>query len=149
MSKKTLEELREDLKIARSNDLDFRERFDEKSKELLAQIDELKNQFNEANSELIDDWANASKQVLIADEELRNAIIVHYQTTGIKTIDKTMSVRVNTAFVYNPKDAFDWAMKHKLCLTLDKKAFEKLLSVQDLEFVEKEEKVIAVIATNL
>lgn len=55
MSKKTLEELREDLKIARSNDLDFRERFNEKSKELLAQIDKLKNQFNEANSELIGD----------------------------------------------------------------------------------------------
>ena len=41
--------------------------------------------------------------------------------------------------------AFTWAKEHGLALALDVKAFEKIASVQALDFVNTEETIVAVI----
>ena len=69
-----------------------------------------------------------------------------FTSTGNKAIDADLSIRINTALAYDGDEALGWAKEHGLCLALDKKAFEKLASVQALDFVQTVEKPVAVIA---
>lgn len=107
---------------------------------------------NAEHAELFDLALAAREELGRADADLRQALIDHYADTGEKNYDgdKQLTVRVNTPYKYEAKDATEWAKKNAtFILTIDKKAFEKLPNIEDLECVEVEEKVSAVIAAEL
>lgn len=118
----------------------------ERRADIEAAIQALEEAFKRDNAELIATLDEAEKQVPEADAALRNAVIEAYRETGEKQIMQGFSVRVNRKPVYDPGVALDWAKTHQFCLALDKKAFEKLATVQDIPFVSYEETPVAVIS---
>lgn len=142
-------ELKEKLRIARANNADAIARFSEKNEVLLEQIRALQTAWNEENAELLDELQTIATVLENAENELRQALKAHYVQTGEKTFDKQLSIRATPILVYSESEALEWAKKHGLCLALDTRAFEKIASVQPLDFVAKNERISAVIAKNL
>jgi len=70
-----------------------------------------------------------------AEEALRRLVIEIYQSTGNKDISPGVRVREMTRLTYDPQDALVWAIKHRLALSLDVKAFDQLARVTALPFV--------------
>ena len=146
---KTILELKENLAILRANAATWNEEYGAALGALNEQIRQITSDWETSNAELLKNRFEANQAATDAETELREAVIAHYVNTGKKTFDKDLSVRVTEKFVYSETDAFEWAKKHGLCLALDKKAFEKIASVQDLEFVARKGSASAVIAKNL
>ena len=117
----------------------------ERRKALDDEIARMEAQFGEVYGNLIANLEEAKKGYEHADEQLRNEAVNFYQSTGEKQIDDHLSVRVNTSLEYDQDKALTWATEHNLCLTLDKKAFEKVAGTVNLDFVQKVEKPTAVI----
>lgn len=117
----------------------------EKRKALDDEIARMEAQFGEVYGNLIANLEEAKKGYEQADEQLRNEAVNFYQMTGEKQIDDHLSVRVNTSLDYDQDKALTWATEHNLCLTLDKKAFEKVAGTVNLDFVQKVEKPTAVV----
>ena len=65
--------------------------------------------------------------------------IKEYNKTGIKTLYGGIGIRVMQRLEYNPTRAVEWAKKHSIALMLDKKAFEKIAKIEDINFVTKRE----------
>jgi len=111
-------------------------------------IANLEQAFREANAELLDVLDEARTNQADAEQELRQIAVEHYEVTGVKSLDDNLGVRVNTKFQYSVKDAVKWAETNApvmITKSVDKKAFESLPTVADLDFVTKEESVSAVL----
>ena len=52
---------------------------------------------------------------------------------------KLGSIKIFGQLKYNETEALNWAMEKKICLMLDKKAFEKVADSLDIPFVTREE----------
>ena len=113
--------------------------------EYLGTIDEnirLKREiFEEKNREIFEEQEKAREAIRTSKAMLSDDAIVDFQKTGEKKLMGGIGIRVGTDIIYEDKDAFQWAVNHALCLSLDKKAFEKIAKTQDIEFVKKEERV--------
>lgn len=79
---------------------------------------------------------------------IREEALKIYRETGEKKIGQ-IGIRVLSVLDYDEVTAFNWAKEHSLCLSLDKKNFEKLAKTQDIEFVKKSEKATATIPTKI
>ena len=94
----------------------------------------------------------ASTMLQVAQDEevkLRELTLQAYAETGDKAPAPGVGIRERTVLTYDGKVAFDWAKSHKMALQLDKKAFEKIAKVSDLDFVDVTTEPIATIATTL
>ncbi len=65
-----------------------------------------------------------------------------YKKKGEKKLICGLGIRVGVNLVYEENQAFDWAKSHKLCLSLDRREFEKIAKTQEIGFVKKEEKIV-------
>lgn len=116
------------------------------------QIDQLWAEFHRNNSELIDTLATATETETLLDLELRQRAINFYNNTGEKKLDKHISVRVTNKLQYTDHAAVEWAEKNApvmIVRSIDRKAFESLPNVGDLEFVNTDPSIVAVIAKDL
>ena len=60
-----------------------------------------------------------------------------------------VGIRETIELRYNPKQAFDWAIKNPLALQLNTKIFEKIAKTLHLDFVEYAKVYLATIAQDL
>jgi len=83
------------------------------------------------------------------EASLRNATVESYQQTGEKKVDENLSVRVTRKLNYDQSKAVAWAETNApvmIVKSVDKKAFEAMPTVTDLDFVEVNETATAVIS---
>jgi hypothetical protein len=95
----------------------FKQKFEEELKPFLVD----KNQLEDEIADL--------KLVISKDA------IEEFEKTGVKRQLGGVGVQVKKTISYEQSKAFDYAMETKTCLSLDKKAFEKVASVLKPEFV--------------
>lgn len=89
-----------------------------KNATLLQQIDEIKTN--------IDALTSTIKEIAIGK----------FKETGDKVFDGGVKIRIMKKLEYLEENAFGWAMQHKIALKLDKKDFEKIAKIQDIDFVK-------------
>ncbi len=84
----------------------------------------------------------------IVEEELKGELRIdaeeEFKETGNKKLLGGIGIRILTKLNYEEKDAIDWAgtkMPVALKTVLDKKQFETFAKTNELDFVNKEEKV--------
>lgn len=124
---------------------DARQEFEEFS----AAYAERKREFEESISPLTKGLAEAKEAVSSAEEALRAAGLAHYEAhPDSKKLPFGLGVRVTTALVYDADTAFAWAQEHKMALSLDKRAFEKIAKASPPEFVTVEEVPTVTIPTD-
>lgn len=116
---------------------------------LSSKMESVKQAHMQSHAESYGLYYRAESAVKEHEKELRDLLAKYFQQTGNKQFDKQLSVRVNTRLEYAEPEALEWAKKHGLCLALDKKAFEKIASVQSLDFVKPVDVASAVIAKDL
>lgn len=104
-------------------------------------LSKLKLEFENQNKGLIESISNLNEEL----DTTKNWVKVEAEKEFIKTGEKKLlggiGIRVSNLLDYDSTTAFDWAKEHKLCLTLDKKEFEKIAKSQELDFVNKSEKI--------
>ena len=115
--------MRDNLEVGKSLLADRKERWERENRELIKKIES-------AKADLL---------------KLKNKIMfeagVEYTDTGNKQLLGGLGIRCGVNLIYDENDALLWAQEHQLCLTLDKKAFEKIAKAQDIGFVKKENKI--------
>ena len=79
----------------------------------------------------LDVAANAEAE---AAASVRTAAIDAYYHDGQKQ-RPGVTIRITKRIIYEPAQALTWAIEHKLCLGLDKRAFEALAKTQTLDIV--------------
>ncbi len=112
------------------------------------QIAELRAEFQKANAYHYTELEAWERKFTEADQRLRDIALAHFETTGEKTFDENLSVRVNTKLVYEMPKAVEWAEQNApvmIVKAVDKKSFESLPTVADLDFVYKTETTVPVI----
>ena len=116
-------------------------------------LDELKKQrlkeWEETNAALLSDIANNSAFLTDAESRLRELTLQAYAETGEKQPVPGVGIRETIELRYNPKQAFDWAIKNPLALQLNTKVFEKIARGFPLDFVEYAKVYLATIAQDL
>lgn len=98
-------------------------------------------QFEKDNERLIDAIVLLSDQLELEKAQFRELAFDIYTKNKVKKLIGGLGIRVSTSIEYESDKAFNWAKEHSLCLQLDKKGFEKLAKAQDIEFVNKCDKV--------
>jgi len=78
------------------------------------------------NDGLLKSIEEANALVSAAETNLRELTIKAYQETGNKTPAPGVGIREVTKLEYDAKEAFNWAVEHKIMLKLDTPAFEKM-----------------------
>ncbi len=71
-----------------------------------------------------------------AEATLRELALVIYQRTAQKTVHPGVKIREVPQLTYDPHHALEWAMEHRMALTLDAKAFERIAKAASLPFVQ-------------
>lgn len=113
-----------------------------------SRIAEIEASFQRDNAEVIENARLANNLVAIAEEDLRELVVEFYEVTKNKTYDNNLSVQVRTKAKYAIDKAVQWAETNAPVMiqkTIDKKAFESLPSIEDLDFVTIEESVSSAI----
>ncbi len=92
----------------------------------------------------------ASKVVLIAGQ-IREVAISTFAETGNKAPYPGVGIREREVLEFDKTKAFDWALEHRLALSLDSKAFEKIMKANKVlpDFVALKVEPQATIATDL
>lgn len=106
-------------------------------------------QWEEQNRELLEEVFASAQIVNDAEIKLRELTLEAYAQTGNKAPMKGVGIREVTELEYDNKNAFDWAVEHKMALKLDTSAFEKIAKASPLDFVEVSHPPQATIATQL
>ena len=116
-------------------------------------LDELKKrrlkEWEDTNAPLLSDIANNTAFLTDAEYRLREMTLLVFNETGNKTPAPGLGIRETIELRYNPKQAFDWAIKNPLALQLNTKVFEKIARGFPLDFVEYAKVYLATIATDL
>jgi len=126
----------------------------------VAEVRQSAKTLSEAKKASLEKWEDENRVLLeaiadsiarVAEEEakLRELTLQAYQATGEKIPAPGVSVKVFQTLNYNPQEALDWALQHKIALTLDKKSFENIAKNTPLDFVTINEEPRAQIATDL
>ena len=101
-----------------------------KAREDLQALQEIKKarlaEWEETNSLLLEDISLATVRQSESEANLRDLTIKAYQETGNKTPAPGVGIREVTKLEYDAKEAFNWAVEHKIMLKLDAPAFEKM-----------------------
>jgi hypothetical protein len=103
---------------------------------------ELLEGFEKDNENLINSLKHQKEKIKSLEDDIREQAINKYNNDkSNKKLFGGIGIRIGSLLKYDNKEAFDWAKEHSLCLSLDKKEFEKIAKTQDMEFVQKEEKI--------
>jgi len=105
-----------------------------------------------ANQALLDEVAVSQKVCGEAEAKLRELTLQAFAETGNKNPVKGVGIREIVKLEYDAKDAFAWAVEHKIMLKLDVPAFEKMSKMAPETrpgFVKIHTEPQATIATNL
>lgn len=113
----------------------------DKLNELRTKLTEKKVEFEEINKDLIENIRNEIENLDLIKSNIKEHAIEDYEKTGDKKLLGGIGIRVGTLLEYEIEKALAWAKEHSLCLTLDKREFEKIAKTQDIEFVKKGEKI--------
>ena len=97
---------------------------------LKRQRDILLDAWYKNNQELLDDLTQAGASVAIDEAKLRELTIKAYRETGSKSPVEGVGIREVTTYTYDSKDAFAWAVEHKMALKLDDVAFKAIVKAQ-------------------
>ncbi len=104
-------------------------------------IAEKRADFDAEHVSLFADLHDARKRIMECKETLTEQAIKGYERDGEKKRLGGLGIRLMQDLSYEDKDAFGWAKEHSLCLKLDSSAFKRIAKTQDLDFVEKLERV--------
>ena len=105
--------------------------------------------WQEANEQLYTNEAQAKIDCREAEDQLRELALGTFAKTGDKAVAPGVGIRMMTQLAYEVKDAFTWALEHKLALEVNRLAFEKIAKMSNLPFVTITEEPSATIATEL
>ena len=136
--------------IANAQDIDAR--YNDRVADAQARIDAIHAEFNNANAELITLRNETHDTLADTEQDLRDGLVAWHESTGDKTFDSDLGVRVTKSLSYDVKDAVRWAEINAPVMvqkTIDKKAFESLPTVAELEFVTAQNKVVSTISKTL
>lgn len=136
--------------IANAQDIDAR--YNDRFADAQARIDAIHAEFNNANAELITLRNETHDTLADTEQDLRDGLVAWHESTGDKTFDSDLGVRVTKSLSYDVKDAVRWAEINAPVMvqkTIDKKAFESLPTVAELEFVTAQNKVVSTISKTL
>uniref|UniRef100_A0A6M3LS47 Uncharacterized protein n=1 Tax=viral metagenome TaxID=1070528 RepID=A0A6M3LS47_9ZZZZ len=107
-------------------------------------------QWEEENRELLDRLEYQTTHVGLTEVLLRELTLQAYAANPTnKQPAKGVGVREVSKLAYDPKEAYQWALKHQMALALDKSAFEKIAKADTPDFVRVYTENQATIATNL
>jgi len=84
------------------------------------------NKWLESTQKLFDNEADTKFACVEAEAKLRDLALKAYAETGNKAVAPGVGIRELTKLDYDPKEAFKWALEHKIVLKLDTPAFEKM-----------------------
>jgi len=101
------------------------------------------------NAGFLEKVKQSTYTVDIEEDELRQLTIKAYEETGNKAPVPGVGIREVTKLDYEQPEALHWAIEHTMALSLDKKAFEKIVKASPLPFVTITHPVEATIAQNL
>jgi hypothetical protein len=119
---------------------------------LKKEIEELTERRRAAEVELLTKHDHLQWELDTAEHELKDLVIENYKETGVKSYDKEVGVRVSVSLSYDQPAAVSWAKTNAPIMiveSVDKKQFEAYAKANELPFVEKVEKISAVIASVL
>jgi peroxiredoxin len=85
------------------------------------------------------------------EQQIRQKALEEYQLTKQKTLYGGVGIRVRTKLIYDKDRALEWALDHKMAMSLDMRKFEEIAKTkpQGVDFVKFEEEVIATIPKDI
>lgn len=100
-------------------------------------VSEAKKKHNEELSLIAkaSDMDNIKSKIATLKETIQKQALEDHAKTGEKFLLGGVGIQDRSTMTYDEKKAFEWAKEKQLCLTLDKKSFEKLAKTQDFDFV--------------
>ena len=111
-------------------------------KSKIAIQEDLKNQwaqkqeeFRIANLELYNRLLSINIDIAQYEEGMKDYMLNTFKEDGSKAFN-CGCIKMFKEYEYSESDAFNWAIEKNLCLTLDKKAFEKLVEPLAIGFVK-------------
>ena len=116
----------------------------EKLSELEERYSNLKEQFKESNSVLIEEINQILNSFNETKEEIKIEAIGEFKINGEKKLLGGIGIRISKKLDYSEENALDWAVDNMpiaIKTILDKKQFESFAKTNDLEFVKKEESI--------
>jgi len=94
--------------------------------------------FDDTFASLLDERNGKEIEIEELKEVINAECLGDYDTTGVKTFQGGLKIRLNNKVDYKPEVALEWAnvnMPVIIKKTLDKRAFEKFANESDLDFV--------------
>jgi len=116
---------------------------------LEAETAQARRAFDEANAGLFQRREAARLELNEATGALRHAGLRAFQETGDLAPGPGLKVRMMKRMEYDEDEALGWALTHKMAVSLDRVAFEKLARATPLDFVRVYEEPQVTIATDL
>jgi len=113
----------------------------ESENEINNAIRAVREQFEREHSELFRRRDNYRETISNLKSILTENAEAGYEKDGLKKRLGGIGIRVSKIIDYDTETATEWAKEHRLCLTLDKKAFEQIAKTQEIDFVTMAEKV--------
>jgi len=103
------------------------------------------------NSEALNDEVINKAIVEVEEAKLRELTLAYYKETKEKKPAIGVEVKITHPIEYDANLAYDWAMEHKIALSLDRKAFEKIVEFPEARpgFVTVKDEPKVYIATKL
>jgi hypothetical protein len=107
--------------------------------------------WKQENDFLIVQAANAEMAKDIEKTKLRELTLTAFKATGDKHPAPEVGIREGSELKYEKTEALTWAVEHKMALSLDTKAFEKIVkaSPATFAFVEVVPTVTATITSDI
>jgi hypothetical protein len=90
----------------------------------------LRAAFDKSNAEIIERVANLKKKMAEEEERLRDLTLAVYDVTGDKKPAPGVGIRVVQKVEFDEDKALVWAKDHRVCLSLNEKAFKALAKTQ-------------------
>lgn len=105
---------------------------------------EARKQFDIANETRISNIQLMQEGLIKKKDLLIEAGLIEFEETGIKQLTGGLGIRVSTTLDYDEAVALEWAERNMPVIVkkvLNKVPFNKYAKAEDLDFVNKEEKV--------
>jgi len=109
--------------------------------EINANIKLIREHFEEHHKPLFEKQAEIREKIRDYKRDITVSSVAGYGKDGEKKRLGGIGIRLGTVLVYDESLAFGWAKDHSLCLQLDKKEFEKIVKTQNIDFVDRKEKI--------
>lgn len=101
------------------------------------------------NAVLICKYAEIQGIVAQIEDGIRLAVLYRFQEDNDKKPAPGIVIKIFQKILYDPKQAYIWALSHRVALQLDIKEFEKIAKVIPVDFVTISEEPKVMIAADL